>query len=166
MSTLMTIELFERLNKIREALVANPAFARGPAERIAGLCVPWAGPGLKESGGIYYLGMATSGDYWADAPQTFDARSQVARSLCANRHERAHRPFWQFLDGLTWALLGAPFDETSDRWGWSNLLKIGWSGGNPDEWPSPIKLKLAKGVALDIPPPPGDTGMGRARAER
>jgi hypothetical protein len=87
--------------------------------------------------------MATEGGYLADEPQNFDARSQVARSLCANgRHERAHRPFWQFLDGLTWALLGGPFDETSDRWGWSNLLKIGWSGGNPEEWPSPIKPKL------------------------
>jgi hypothetical protein len=43
-----------------------------------------------------------------------------------------------FLDVLTRALLGGPYDATADRWGWSNLLKIGWSPGAPADWPSQL----------------------------
>jgi hypothetical protein len=95
-----------------------------------------------DGAGICYVGMATDGDYWADDPQLFDQRVQIAESLCNNRHDRARSPFWQFLDGLTWALLGAPFNETSDRWSWSNLLKIGWSVGNPNQWRPPVEPLL------------------------
>jgi hypothetical protein len=133
MPTLMTPRTFSELSKIWSALDAGP-LAAGQDGRLAGIFVPWAGSRLIGEGGIYYVGMATDGDYWADDEQTFDQRLQCTESLCNNRHDRAGSPFWQFLDGLTWALLGAPFNETSDRWGWSNLLKIGWSVGNPNGW--------------------------------
>ena len=74
-----------------------------------------------------------------DDPPTFDAQLRLAELLCVRNRNLSGSPFWQFLDGLTWALLGAPFDETSDRWGWSNLLKIGWSSEyNPIRWPQPL----------------------------
>jgi len=143
MPTLMTTGptgTFGELAKIRSALDAGP-FAPGPTGRLAGIFVPWAGSRLEREGGIYYVGMATHGAYGADIPQTtFDAQLALAESLCTNRRDHlAHTPFWQFLDGLTWALLGAPSAETSDRWGWSNLLKIGWSEGAPNDWRKEMK---------------------------
>jgi hypothetical protein len=83
--------------------------------------------------------MATDGDYGATAPQTFARQLRRAEDGCKRRHDRARSAFWQFLDGLTWALLGGPFEKTSDRWGWSNLLKIGWSVGNPHQWRPPVQ---------------------------
>ena len=84
--------------------------------------------------------MATAGLYMGDDdPPTFDAQLQLAESLCVNNRNLEHSPFWQFLDGLSWALLGAPFNETSDSWGWSNLFKIGWSSiNNPSNWRQPL----------------------------
>jgi hypothetical protein len=41
--------------------------------------VPWAGPRLRADGGIYYVGMATAGDYRGeDDPPTFDAQFRLA----------------------------------------------------------------------------------------
>lgn len=150
MPTLMTTGTFGELAKIRSALDAGPLASRKD-EKLAGIFVPWAGSSLKGEGGIYYVGMATDGGYWADDPQTFDQRSQCTELLCAphTRDERMRSPFWQFLDGLSWALLGAPYDETSDRWGWSNLLKIGWSVGNPNQWRPPVEPQL-KDAQRDI----------------
>jgi len=85
--------------------------------------------------------MVTAGPYMGDDdPPTFDAQLRLAKSLCVSNRDLAGKPFWQFLDGLSWGLLGAPFDETSDSWGWSNLLKIGWSSiDNPVRWPRPLR---------------------------
>jgi hypothetical protein len=139
--TLMCRTTFDELARIRVSVNNGPLSPRKEG-RLAGIFVPWAGARIKDAGGIYYVGMATHGDYWADDPQIFDQKLQHAESLCNNRDDRAPSPFWQFLDGLTWALLGGPFDKTSDRWGWSNLLKIGWSTGNPNQWRAPIEPNL------------------------
>jgi hypothetical protein len=131
MPTLMTKETFGELVRIRSALEIG-SLAPGAGGRLAGVFVPWAGSRLKEEGGVYYVGMATAGFYIGDDdPPSFDAQLRLAQS-CTNNRSLADSPFWQFLDGLTWALLGGPFNETSDRWGWSNLLKIGWSKANPN----------------------------------
>jgi len=38
------------------------------------------------------------------------------------------------------ALLGAPYDEAPDRWGWSNLFKIGSRSENdPGKWPQRLR---------------------------
>src|SRR5271165_5640986 len=104
MPTLMATETFGELARIWTSLDADPLTPREEG-KLAGIFVPWAGSRLVDHGGIYYVGMATDGDYDADAPLTFDARAQVAESFCTTtRHDRAGTPFWQFLDGLTWAL--------------------------------------------------------------
>lgn len=133
MPTLMTTETFGKLLEIWRALDARPP-TLGQTGRLAGIFVPWAGARLIGEGGIYYIGIATAGDYRGDAdPPTFDAQRDVVESLCTdNCRDLAASPFWQFLDGLTWALLDGPFHETTNRWGWSNLLKIGWSDANPN----------------------------------
>jgi hypothetical protein len=141
MPTFMSGPTFAELARIHSSLNNGP-LPPTKEGRLAGIFVPWAGARLKDAGCIYYVGMATDGDYWADDPQTFDQQLRHAEELCNNRHGRAGSPFWQFLDGLTWALLGGPFDKTSDRWGWSNLLKIGWSVGNPNAWRPPVEPRL------------------------
>lgn len=129
MPTLMTTGTFDELAKILATLNATPE----KDGSLAGIFVPWAGSRLIAEGGIYYVGMATRGDYGADHPQTFEACKLIAETLCTiRRDDLARSQFWQFLDGLTWALLGDSFDKTSDRWGWSNLLKIGCRIGNPN----------------------------------
>ena len=92
---------------------------------------PWAGQRLAEAGGIYWVGAATEGAYGSEGEQTFEACHERPARLCdRGPHARAHTPLWLFLDGLTRALLGGSYDATTDRWGWSNLLKIGWSAGS------------------------------------
>jgi hypothetical protein len=103
---------------------------------IAGLFLPWAGRRLAEAGGIYWVGAATEGAYGAESEQSFEACHERAARFCdRGPHARAHTPLWLFLDGLTRALLGGSYDTTAERWGWSNLLKIGWSEGPSRDWP-------------------------------
>jgi hypothetical protein len=85
----MTSKTFGELARIRNTLEAGPLAPTHDA-RLAGIFVPWAGSRLIGEGGIYYVGMATDGDYWADDPQTLDKRLQRTESLCNNnRHRRA-----------------------------------------------------------------------------
>ena len=142
MPTLMGGKTFSELKRVWIELNAS-LLAPSQDGQLAGICVPWAGSRLKKEGGIYYVGMATNGCYWPGDPQTREGCLKLAELLCTNRKDHlARAPFWQFLDGLTWALFGAPFHESSERWGWSNLLKIGWSVGNPNEWRPPVKPTL------------------------
>jgi hypothetical protein len=137
MPTLMTRPTFERLAQVRAQLI-DQGFAPAMPERsgIAGLFLPWAGQRLAEAGGIYWVGAATEGAYGSEGEPTFEACHERAARLCdRGPHARAHTPLWLFLDGLTRALLGGSYDATTDRWGWSNLLKIGWSAGEPETWP-------------------------------
>jgi len=137
MPTLLTRPTFERLAQLRARLL-DQGFPAATPERpgVAGLFLPWAGRRLAEAGGIYWVGAATAGAYGAEGEQSFEACHERAARLCdRGPHARAHTPPWLFLDGLTRALLGGPYDATRDRWGWSNLLKIGWSVGEPEDWP-------------------------------
>jgi hypothetical protein len=134
----MTRPTFERLAQLRVQLI-DQGFAPATPERpgVAGLFLPWAGQRLAEAGGIYWVGAATEGAYGAEDEQSFEACHERAARLCdRGPHARAHTPLWLFLDGLTRALLGGSYDATTDRWGWSNLLKIGWSMGPLEDWPS------------------------------
>ena len=133
----MTRPTFERLAQLRARLL-DQGFAPATREQagVAGVFLPWAGLRLAEAGGIYWVGAATEGMYGAEGEQSFEACHERAARLCdRGPHARAHTPLWLFLDGLTRALLGGPYDATTDRWGWSNLLKIGWSEGSPEGWP-------------------------------
>jgi hypothetical protein len=138
MPTLMTRPTFERLAQVRAQLI-DQGFIPATPERpgVAGVFLPWAGQRLAEAGGIYWVGAAAEGAYGAEGEQTFEACHERAARLCdRGPHARAHTPLWLFLDGLTRALLGGPYDKTTDRWGWSNLIKIGWSEGAPEAWPA------------------------------
>jgi hypothetical protein len=76
-------------------------------------------------------------DNHPDSSATLEAALEATEQFVqSGMRGRRHSPFWNFLDGLTTDLLGGPSDTVSDRWGWSNLLKIGWSRGNPANWPT------------------------------
>lgn len=129
MHTLMTQGAFVKIKSVRDALLAED-------HDVAGIFVPWAGSRLIREGGIYYVGIATDGEYGAHERQTFErCYSWAATVGNGERHERSHTPFWRFLDELSLQLLRAPAHESADRWGWSNLLKIGCCNGSPSEWP-------------------------------
>jgi hypothetical protein len=138
MTSFMTRESFDQLALIRTRLTENGLPEASPGQPgVAGLFVPWSGRHLAERGGIYWVGGGTEGDYGADREQSYEACHERAARLCdRGPHGRAHTPLWMFLDALTRALLDGPYHATTDRWGWSNLLKIGWSAGAPETWPS------------------------------
>ena len=140
MPTLTTRLTFNKLAQVRAELVAQgfaPVTSGQPG--ITGLFLPWAGRRLAEAGGVYWVGAATEGIYGVENEQCFESCYEMAASLCdRGSHTHGHTPVWLFLDGLTRALLGGSYDTTADRWGWSVLLKIGWSVGTPEHWPSEL----------------------------
>jgi len=129
----MTHDSFMQLKSVRDGLLARN-------ENVAGIFVPWAGPGLIRDGGLYYVGIATDGDYGADEPQTFEQCYEATVWVRnGERHEHSHSPFWRFLDELSSRLLEGPSHKTANRWGWSNLLKIGCRADSPGDWPELVK---------------------------
>lgn len=140
MTSLLGRPTFERLAQVRSQLI-DQGFTPATPDRpgIAGLFLPWSGRDLSPKGGIYVIGAGTDGLYGADGEQNYEACHERAARLCdRGPNARAHTPVWLFLDGLTRALLDGAYDATASRWGWSNLLKIGWSAGGPDVWPPEI----------------------------
>jgi hypothetical protein len=139
MPTFMTRPTFDVFANLRRRLVSE--VLRPATEDQAGpgdIFVPWAGDRLAGERGIYIVGIAVDAEP-ARGQQSFEACLRDTEAFCGNRrHEREHSPFWQFLDGMTRELLGAPYYATTGRWGWSNLLKICWSEGSPDCWPTPL----------------------------
>ncbi|WP_149537445.1 hypothetical protein [Siccirubricoccus phaeus] len=140
MPTLMSRTSFERLAQVRSQLLDQGLpLATPDRPGVAGLFLPWAGRRLAEAGGIYWVGAATEDDYGAEREQSFEACHERAARLCdRGPHARAHTPLWLFFDGLTRGLLGGAYDATTERWGWSNLLKIGWSSGATESWPAEL----------------------------
>jgi len=152
MPTLMTRPTFEHLRRLRARLI-DQGFASATSEQpgVAGLFLPWAGQRLAKAGGIYWVGAATEGIYGAEGEQSFEACHERAARLCdRGPHARAHTPLWLFLDGLTRALLDGSYDTTTDRWGWSNLLKIGWSVGTPQDWPAGLVERQQEACAAAL----------------
>jgi len=130
MHTLMTEQTFLQLKQIRDQFIIEPHLSA-----VAGIFVPWAGPRLREEGGLYYVGAATDGAFWAQSPQRFEDCYQRTADICnGKRHNRSGTPFWRFLDRLSIALFNAPYERTTAYWGWSNLLKIGFTDGTPASW--------------------------------
>jgi hypothetical protein len=128
MQTCMSPATFEGFGKLRRELAGLPKVIAQKRGRLAGIFIPWSGAELEAKGGIYYVGIATSGEFGGDEPQDIESRWAYTEDMCGGeRHKSAHTPFWQFLDRLTLALLGEGFTRTRQRWGWSNLMKIGWS---------------------------------------
>jgi hypothetical protein len=136
MPILMTRSTFAALADVREQLVSKTFAASTDDQASPGdIFVPWAGVKLLEGPGIYMVGIAVDAEA-SEGRHSFESCLQATEAFCVNRrNEREHSPFWRFLDGLTRELLGGPYSETTDRWGWSNLLKICWSEGPPDHWP-------------------------------
>ena len=133
-STLMSQGTFDKFAALQDELVKD--YPRSSSGEIAGVFVPCAGQCLKDEGGIYYIGMGTHGPYKTDNDQTLAGCAEFAHTLCTGQ---IASDFWQFLDGLTLAVWGSRCGEITERWGWSNLFKIGWSRGNPSKgWPAPL----------------------------
>src|SRR5450759_3884612 len=131
MPTFMSRSTFDTLATVWQQLATKPVAAEiGPSN----IFVPWAGEQLiAKSRGIYYCGIATDAEA-ADKEQSLEACLRSTEDFC--RHPtRGHAPFWRFLDRLTRELLGGPYDQTQERWGRSNLLKVAGTAGEPGGWP-------------------------------
>ena len=50
----------------------------------------------------------------------------------------------------THEILSGPYHATTERWGWSNLLKISWSKGSPAQWPA--ELNCTNDIPVDNMP--------------
>jgi hypothetical protein len=132
MPTLMTQSTFAKLSTIWGDLAAKSASEGvGPSN----IFVPRAGQRLlATSRGIYYIGIATDAGP-ADGEQTFDDCLDFSEQACLEPRLQ-HTPFWRFLDRLTREIFGAGYIAAQDAWGWSNLLKIAGSYGEPHTWPA------------------------------
>lgn len=129
MNTLMSASTFQKLSTFRsEVLTSFP-------KTIAGVFVPWAGSRLIENGGLYYVGMATRGEFYGNCgDQSFGACLSRTKVECVD--SKSSTPFWSYLNCLSQELLSEPYKHTQDSWGWSNLLKVGYSEvDNPSNWP-------------------------------
>ncbi len=119
-----------------------------PCDDPAGIFVPWAGKNLRLTGGLYYVGIATDGEYNHDVEQSFSCCSKWSEELAQEGgNGRSHTPFWRYLNGLTNHLYGKDAALSSDNWGWSNLLKIGRTKGSPKDWPKTL-INKQKDVAV------------------
>lgn len=131
----MSRNTFDRLKALRSELASSRNVLEQTDGQLAGIFIPWVGSELETRGGIYYVGIATNGEFGGDQPQEFDTQWAETESLChGESHQRSGTPFWRFLNGLSLALLGGRFESTRQRWAWSNLLKIGWSVEPLPKW--------------------------------
>jgi hypothetical protein len=132
MPTFMSRSTFDTLANVWHQLSAKPIEADiGPSN----IFVPWAGEQLiAKSRGIYYVGIASDSEA-VDGEQSFEARLLATEDFY--RHPtRGYSPFWRFLDRLTREILGGPYDQTQEWWGWSNLLKVAGTVREPQYWPA------------------------------
>lgn len=142
----MTPEIFSTIAELRLRLLQEEYGRPGAPGDIF---IPWAGKSLREHRGIYVIGIALDAAP-ARKDQTFAGRLEWTEEMCDRRHDKGGTPFWAFLDSLTRQLLGGPYYATADRWGWSNLLKICWSEGRPDQWPRNFKNLQRQVSALAV----------------
>jgi hypothetical protein len=132
MPTFMTPTTFASLTSTRDRLNRTVH----PPNGMSNIFVPWAGSDLKEKRGIYFVGIALNAEM-AAADQSLTARLKWTEGIW--QAGRRGSPFWSFLDGLTTRILNGPYLDTSERWGWSNLLKVAWGDGRLEHWPSDMK---------------------------
>ena len=119
-------------------LLSKPTFARllERQRKIShlqptGPMLPYAGEDLVSGGGgIYFVGIATDGDFQSDPSLSYAARIERVARMVQSR-QGAASPFWRFIDQVCVRSFGRPFNECPERWGWSNLVKIGASEGVP-----------------------------------
>lgn len=125
MPSLMAEPIFSEL---AEARANYRKSLPNPDSLIAPIFVPWIGDHFKQSqNGIYFVGIDLAPES-SDVPQIYDER------LLATEHfidhdlsNYEHRPFWRYVGSITQNLLGGRPFQTSNKWGWSNILKIGRS---------------------------------------
>ena len=134
MPTLMSRSTFDDLTTVWHDLLAKtPPGGIGPSN----IFVPWAGEQLvARSRGIYFVGIATDADD-AEGEPSFEAGLRFSED-CLQTPRLRRTNFWQFINRLTGAILGGPYYETQDRWGWSNLLKIAGTKETPGNWPATL----------------------------
>lgn len=135
MPTFMTQPTFDTLALARKQIAKKtPGGTVGPSY----IFVPWAGEHLKRTGqGIYYVGIATDSEEAGTDEPTFAVNLSGTEKFC-HQPTRGGSPYWQFLNRLTFELLGGPYDRTQHLWGWSNLLKIAGTKGPPGNWPAAL----------------------------
>jgi hypothetical protein len=126
------VDVFHNLIAARNEIAGS--FTASDKYGAAGIFLPFQGKKLLDDGGFYYIGQATRGEWYADQEQTkpnslswsddfinFEGKPTNGGSLYGERN----RNFWKFCDLLSQSLFGGGMLETRQRWGWSNLLKIG-----------------------------------------
>lgn len=149
MPTFMSEQTFNELAEVRRRFIQGPATPDIPGTP-SDVFVPWAGQQLMSGErGIYYVGIGLNAEIAEE--RNFEEALTSTENLCGRGpHPLEGTPFWQFLNELTSKLLGGPYHATASRWGWSNLLKIGWSQGAPEAWPLGLMeaQRLAAGAAL------------------
>ena len=151
MPTFMTEATFAQLSDARQRLerdMLNRPDLRGL--QPSNVFVPWAGSSLSVQRGIYYVGIAVAAEDPREG-QTFQGELTSTEDFCGHgRHKRDHTPFWRFLDRLTRPLLGGAYNETLDRWGWSNLLKIAGNERSPNLWPAMLAKYQLEGCISSL----------------
>jgi hypothetical protein len=134
---------FEQLLAARTEI--SKEFKKNNKYDAAGIFLPFRGKDLQE-GGFYYIGQATRGDWWACEEQSAAnsllwsnefIRSEGKPVGGGTLYAEQHRNFWKFCDQMCRSLFDSGMLESRERWGWSNLLKIGaFNSGDRQDGPS------------------------------
>lgn len=149
MGTFMTRQTFDRLAEIRRLLIAQLPVTETRSGHPSDIFAPWAGSLLARNRGIYYVGIALAAECIRGSEQDFEkCVASTLKFISDWQHEKVNTPFWRFFDRLTLQFLGQHFEAVSDRWGWSNLLKIQWSKGSPGTWP-PELIELQRDICRE-----------------
>ena len=149
MGTFMTRQTFDQLAEIRRLLITQLPVTEARTGHPSYIFAPWAGSLLAQRRGIYFIGIALAAEPFRGSERDFDQCVESTFKFISDwQHEKANTPFWRFFDRITLNLLGQHFEGVSDRWGWSNLLKIHWSESSPSTWP-PELIQLQRGVCRE-----------------
>jgi hypothetical protein len=148
MGTLLTEAIFNELCKTRERLTRDFG-----ADNVSGIHLPRAGDQvlkpIKKVRSLYVVGIAPDKDYAASVPPDFAA----ARIYCEHEWRddpkgRSGSPWWRFVNGLTLDMYGKRHYDCTDCWGWSNLVKIAFNKGSPNDWPGDF-IGIQKGLCVE-----------------
>jgi hypothetical protein len=142
----MSLPTYERLVAVQSSIEQALEKECDHDGEVGSVFVPWIGRAARV-GGLYFVGIGLDANAAVEG-QTFEQSLSITGAFCGpTRHDRSRTPFWSVFDKMTLRFLGGPYEATSDRWGWSNLLKIGWSKGSPSGWPPKLVNLQAEACA-------------------
>jgi hypothetical protein len=143
MPTLMSKTTHAKLDDVRSRLVAFFGAGTEVTSGVGGVFVPWTGTSPLDNG-IYYVGIGLHEDITPEGESYEESLRKIDQDCLIIATDRRHTPYWAFLGELTSRLWGTTPTKAADRWGWSNLIKIGWSTGAPAKWPEDVIAKQAE----------------------